>query len=626
MPYFFLALTLSLSTLISATTYFGLHSKFDLFLLWLPLTCAGIITLLLVFYITLDRQRQHRITTEKNNQRLSLLLEHGSSAILLLNQHYEIKYKNDKNAIFDTFIEHKKTPLFKIEKWLALVEEDTQSSIRQSMIDNQAWLGDLQFDAANPDSHFSVSITPILDRFDQLDYFIIRCKDISEHKAIANRLFTREHYNSLTDLPNRQFALQFLQTLIEKSKLHNHSFYILHIDLDRIRYINESLGHQVVDNLLIETAERLRRCVRDTHLLAHLGADEFFIALDQNCCHEEVCIIADAILDQCRRAFHITTNEINISASIGLSQYPKNGRDTATLMRRAEAAMFNAKTKGNDRFCFYEEGLSNQTDRRLDTENQLRHAIERNEFKLHYQPVVDLNNNQLSGVEVLLRWNNADLNNPGPDEFIPIAEQSGQIIAIGNWVLEQACCQAMRWTKAGLPPIKIAVNISSKQFTDGDIVNHVRTILKQSGLPASLLELEITEGVLINDAPNVHEIFHELKSFGVNLSLDDFGTGYASLSYLKRYPFNILKIDRSFVHDIDNNIDDVTLTNAIIVMAHSFKMKVIAEGVENLQQRRLLRERNCDMVQGYLYSPALPAEQFMTWAKNYSETQYSNIP
>jgi predicted signal transduction protein with EAL and GGDEF domain len=230
--------------LISSTTYFGLHSKFDLLLLSLPLICAGIIILLLVFYIALDRrQRQHRKTTEKNNQRL--LLEHGTSASLLLNQHYEIKYKN---VIFDAFIENKKSPLFKIDKWLALVEEDTQSSIRQSMIDNRAWLGNLKFDTINPDSHFSLSITPILDRVHQLDYIIIRCKDISENKAIANRLFTREHYNTLTNFPNRPFLLQFLQTLIEKYKLHNHSFFILHIDLDRIRYSNESLDHQVVGN------------------------------------------------------------------------------------------------------------------------------------------------------------------------------------------------------------------------------------------------------------------------------------------------------------------------------------------------------------------------------------------
>jgi EAL domain-containing protein (putative c-di-GMP-specific phosphodiesterase class I) len=256
-------------------------------------------------------------------------------------------------------------------------------------------------------------------------------------------------------------------------------------------------------------------------------------------------------------------------------------------------------------------------------EHQLRHAITREEFELYYQPVINLRDNQLIGVEVLLRWKNEKLGQPGPDEFILIAEHSGQIVTIGNWVLEQACQQIMTWSRAGFPALNVAVNISSKQFIDGDILASVDHALKQSGLPAAQLELEITEGLLLNDTPAIRDIFKQLKKFGVHLSLDDFGTGYASLSYLKRYPFDTLKIDRSFVKDIDNCQDSITLTNAIIAMAHSFGMRVIAEGVENLNQRRILRERHCDMVQGYLYSPALAADDFLDWAKRYSEMQHS---
>jgi EAL domain-containing protein (putative c-di-GMP-specific phosphodiesterase class I) len=292
-------------------------------------------------------------------------------------------------------------------------------------------------------------------------------------------------------------------------------------------------------------------------------------------------------------------------------------------MRRAEAAMFDAKNQGGGRFSFYSESMSDQADRRLEMEHQLRHAIARNEFELYYQPVINLRDNQLVGVEVLLRWNNENLGQPGPDEFILIAEHSGQIVTIGNWVLEQACQQIMAWSRAGFPALSVAVNISSKQFIDGDILASVGHALKQSGLPAAQLELEITEGLLLNDTPTIREIFKQLKMLGVHLSLDDFGTGYASLSYLKRYPFDTLKIDRSFVKDIDNCQDSITLTNAIVAMAHSFGMRVIAEGVENLNQRRILRDRHCDMVQGYLYSPALPADDFLDWAKRYSEMQHS---
>lgn len=427
----------------------------------------------------------------------------------------------------------------------------------------------------------------------------------------------------LTGLPNRHFALRALQSSIKDVESADHGFILIHVDLDRIRYINDSLGHQVVDKIFIETSERLRRSVHDDQILAHLGADEFLIILNTENCTNEAEILAETLLDRCREPFYINHHEVNISASLGLCKYPDDGADGAILMRRAEAAMFNAKEKGGDRFSFFEEGMSSETERRLEMENHLRHAIERDEFKLYYQPVIDLASNKLRGVEVLLRWQNVELNNPGPDQFIAVAEQSGLIVGIGKWVLEHACKQIVTWSQAGMPPLSVAVNISAKQFIDGDIVENVRYALLQSGLPASQLELEITEGLLINDTPEIRDTFAQLKALGIHLSLDDFGTGYASLSYLKRYPFDTLKIDRSFVHDIDKCNDSVTLTNAIIAMGHSFNMTVIAEGVENLHQRRILRERHCDMVQGFLYSPPLPADQFVAWAKRYAEMQIS---
>jgi len=623
MGYLVLAVSLLMSVALAAASYFGLKTTYQPALLALAVlsSCTLLLSAGFSVYVEILRRRAAWLQTE--NQKLALLLEHGSSAMLLLNTDFVPEYINYRHPTLEKLNAEHSGDLINIQKWKKYLAPETRQRIREAITDGVVWQGELRFDNSERDHYLSTIVSPVLNQAGELNKIVVCCEDISEHKAIADRLFIREHYNVLTGLPNRQFALRSLHAAIDECSAQQQKFILIYIDLDRIRYINESLGHHVVDKILIETAERLRRSVRDEHILAHLGADEFLIILDAGSCHDEASIQVDSLLDRCRASFYIEQHEVTISASIGLSQYPEDGVDANTLMRRAEAAMFDAKNQGGDRFSFYNENMSDQADRRLEMEHQLRHAIARKEFELYYQPVINLRDNQLIGVEVLLRWKNEKLGQPGPDEFILIAEHSGQIVTIGNWVLEQACQQIMAWSRAGFPALNVAVNISSKQFIDGDILTSVDHALKQSGLPAAQLELEITEGLLLNDTPAIRDIFKQLKKFGVHLSLDDFGTGYASLSYLKRYPFDTLKIDRSFVKDIDNCQDSITLTNAIIAMAHSFGMRVIAEGVENLNQRRILRERHCDMVQGYLYSPALAADDFLDWAKRYSEMQHS---
>ncbi|WP_373095492.1 putative bifunctional diguanylate cyclase/phosphodiesterase [Zhongshania sp.] len=623
MGYLALVISLLISVALAAASYFGLKTDYQPAILAFAILTACTLILSFAFCVCLEVSRRRAQELKSESEKLLALLEHGSSAMLLLNANLEAEYINHRHPTLEKRRLEKSQNSIDMKQWEEHVGPETRLRIQEAISDRKIWRGELRFGDSEQADYLSTTISPIFDDDGKLKRIVVCCEDISKHKAIADRLFIREHYNILTGLPNRQFALRSLNTVIEKSALRSNEFILLHIDLDRIRYINESLGHHVVDKIFIETAERLRRCVRDEHILAHLGADEFLIILDKSSCHDEASILAESLLDRCRAPFYIEQHEVTISASIGLSQYPTDGNDGNTLMRRAEAAMFDAKSQGGDRFSFYDESMSSQADRRLEMENQLRHAIARDEFQLHYQPVISLRNNQLVGVEVLLRWQNDELGNPGPDEFIQVAEHSGQIIAIGNWVLEQACQQIVAWSRAGLPALSLAVNISSKQFIDGDILASVSRALNQSGLPAAQLELEITEGLLLNDTPAIRDIFKELKTLGVHLSLDDFGTGYASLSYLKRYPFDTLKIDRSFVHDIDGCEDSITLTNAIIAMAHSFGMRVIAEGVENLNQRRILRERHCDMVQGFLYSPALPAMEFVNWANRYSEMQHS---
>ena len=574
MGYLVLAVSLLMSVALAAASYFGLKTTYQPALLALAVlsSCTLLLSAGFSVYVEILRRRAAWLQTE--NHKLALLLEHGSSAMLLLNNDFVPEYINYRHPTLEKLNAEHSGDLINIQKWKKYLAPETRQRIREAITDGVVWQGELRFDNSERDHYLSTIVSPVLNQAGELNKIVVCCEDISEHKAIADRLFIREHYNVLTGLPNRQFALRSLHAAIDECSAQQQKFILIYIDLDRIRYINESLGHHVVDKILIETAERLRRSVRDEHILAHLGADEFLIILDAGSCHDEASIQVDSLLDRCRAPFYIEQHEVTISASIGLSQYPEDGVDANTLMRRAEAAMFDAKNQGGDRFSFYNENMS-------------------------------------------------DLGQPGPDEFILIAEHSGQIVTIGNWVLEQACQQIMTWSRAGFPALNVAVNISSKQFIDGDILASVDHALKQSGLPAAQLELEITEGLLLNDTPAIRDIFKQLKKFGVHLSLDDFGTGYASLSYLKRYPFDTLKIDRSFVKDIDNCQDSITLTNAIIAMAHSFGMRVIAEGVENLNQRRILRERHCDMVQGYLYSPALAADDFLDWAKRYSEMQHS---
>ncbi|MDF1692467.1 MAG: EAL domain-containing protein [Zhongshania sp.] len=623
MGYLFLAIGLCISVGLSAASYIVLETPYQPALLALATLSACSIFLCFCFCVYLDTLHSKRRANQRENQQLKMLLEHGSSAMLLLNPKLEPEYINHRHATLTKLDVEDPKKLINTHKWKQHVAPETRRRIREAIAEGKAWQGELRFGDSEFDDYLATTITPIYNSRGDLSNIIVCCEDISEHKAIADRLFIREHYNVLTGLPNRQFALRSLSATIDKCAALQQQFMLIYIDLDRIRYINESLGHFVVDKVLIETAERLRLAVPDEQLIAHLGADEFLIILDTSSGNDSARELAEDLLERCRTPFYIEQHEVNISASVGLSQYPADGNDSNTLMRRAEAAMFAAKADSGNRFCFYDESMSHQADRRLDLESHLRHAIARNELELYYQPMINLTNHQLVGVEVLLRWHNSKLGNPAPDEFIPVAEHSGQIIAIGSWVLEQACKQIIAWSQAGLANLNVAVNISNKQFSDGDIVKNVAHALKVSGLPARQLELEITEGLLINDTPTIRRQFKELKSLGIHLSLDDFGTGYASLSYLKRYPFDTLKIDRSFVKDIDHCEDSVALTNAIIAMAHSFKMKVIAEGVENLNQRRILRERHCDMVQGYLYSPALPAGPFLEWAKRYAEMQHS---
>jgi diguanylate cyclase (GGDEF)-like protein len=390
---------------------------------------------------------------------------------------------------------------------------------------------------------------------------------------------------------------------------------VLFIDLDRFKVINDTLGHQVGDQLLIEVAKRLTAAVRESDSVARLGGDEFVIALPDMNTPVDAASVAAKIVESLAEPILVGDHQLHTSPSIGISVYPSDGTDADTIMRNADTAMYHAKALGRNNFQFYAEEMNRNASERLDIENRLRHALARNEFELHYQPQLAIEGTQVIGVEALLRWNPADGRSVSPARFIPIAEDTGMIIAIGEWVLRTACRQVKTWIDAGVPPLRVAVNVSARQLRKQDFPDLVASALADSGLPARLLEIEITESAVMEEPEEACLILNKLKTMGVTLAIDDFGTGYSSLAYLKLFPIDNLKIDRSFVTDIGRHTDDAAIAISTIALAHSLGINVIAEGVETDAQHDLLRSHHCNEVQGFLFSRPLAADDALDFLR-----------
>ena len=382
------------------------------------------------------------------------------------------------------------------------------------------------------------------------------------------------------------------------------------IDLDRFKLINDTLGHSAGDELLKEVAERLKKCVRLSDIVGRLGGDEFIALLPDIEQFEDVIIICKRIYSIFEIPVKLGDHEVSVMTSIGISIYPTDGDDGDTLLRKADVAMYRAKSDGKSCYRFYSESMSHQGSDRLRLENRLRRAVDRGEMYINYQPQVDINTGKICGAEALLRWHDGEHGMISPKEFIPVAEESGLIIPIGEWILRTACTHAKSWQDKGLNCVKLSVNISLRQFIQKDFAHMVGRILKETGLDANYLELELTESVVMDNAEAVVKILGELKETGVRLAIDDFGTGYSSLIYLKLMPIDIIKIDQSFVRDMAVNVNDAAICDAIIRLAKSLNLEVIAEGVETMEQLELLKRLDCCNIQGYVVSKPLKAEDF----------------
>ena len=463
-------------------------------------------------------------------------------------------------------------------------------------------------DARGTEVPVEISLAPI-ETGDGL-LFANALRDITDRKLAEAKLVQQANFDNLTGLPSRLLANDRLSQALARAHRNSKVIAVMFLDIDRFKNVNDTLGHSVGDTLLTEVASRILGCVRESDTVARLGGDEFLVVLPDldNLAASE--IVADQILSALSEPFDLDNRQLFVSASIGITGFPMDSRDRDVLLRNADAAMYRAKEEGRNTYRFYTAEMNEQLRSRVEMEEQLRYAIARGELYLDFQPQLDLQHDRLLGAEALLRWHNVRLGQIPPDRFIPLAEETGLIHVIGEWVLQQACAQAAAWQTLSESAIRVAVNVSALQFKRGDLRDVVARVLQQTGLPAALLELELTERVLVEDSANAKRALAELKEMGVRLSLDDFGTGYSSLGYLKWFPCDVLKIDRTFISGITENKDDAALCRAILAMGGSLNMTVIAEGVETAEQLAFLAAHGVDAVQGYYVSRPMAAAAF----------------
>lgn len=453
--------------------------------------------------------------------------------------------------------------------------------------------------------HLNMTHTPVFVDQQITGVFMIM-RDITNKKEYEAKINYLAFHDSLTGLPNRRFVEQKLDQVIMEAQKTHQQVYVLFLDLDHFKLVNDSLGHDFGDLLLQEASLRLQECVGKKGTVSRLGGDEFMVILT-DVTEREVSSVANEINQRIEQAFFIHGHEMYITTSIGISRYPEDGQDRSVLMRNADAAMYAAKEKGKNSFHLYVQNLEQAVNDKMNIQNELNRALARQEFLLHYQPQVCAKSGAIVGVEALIRWDHPERGLLLPDQFISVAEETGLIVPIGEWVLRTACKQNKQWQEQGLIPLRVAVNLSARQFLKQDFTQMVTEILDQTGLAPDYLELEITESSMI-DVQRATQVLKELKQLGVCVAIDDFGTGYSSLYYLKEFPLNRLKIDRSFVRDMIEQPSNQAIVSTIISMAHHLQLRVIAEGVETKEELAFLQDHLCEEVQGYLFSRPLPSE------------------
>ncbi|MDT4288381.1 EAL domain-containing protein [Methylomonas sp. MO1] len=456
-----------------------------------------------------------------------------------------------------------------------------------------------------------LSVSAVRDENNRVTHYVGVFSDISQLKDAVARLEFLAHHDPLTSLPNRLLLFARLEHCIGLSRRERKAAALLMLDLDRFKDVNDSFGHLAGDELLQQVAAKLSSRLRGIDTVTRLGGDEFAILLEDLAHPQDAALVAAEIIESLNEPWRLSNgSEVRVGVSIGISLLPEHGNSSEELLQHADAALYRAKAEGRGNFKYFSEDLTQAALRRINLESLLRRALRRQELLVYYQPQVDISTGRIIGAEALLRWHHAEEGVIPPSQFIPVAEEIGLIAEIGEWVLKEVCRQGRRWLDAGLAPIKLAVNLSPHQLRHGDIAASIAAILSQTGFPPELLELELTESALMERETEVVLVLCKLQALGVRLAIDDFGTGYSSLAYLKHFPLDILKIDKTFIDDIPQLEDDKEIASAIIGMGHTLRLQVLAEGVETQEQLDFLQEHGCDFYQGYLKSPALAAAEF----------------
>ncbi|MEJ2143223.1 MAG: EAL domain-containing protein [Gammaproteobacteria bacterium] len=436
-----------------------------------------------------------------------------------------------------------------------------------------------------------------------------------ERKRSEERLAYLAQYDPLTGLPNRALFHDRMMAAMRHAERHNSVTALLFLDLDHFKDINDTLGHTAGDELLKDVAKRLQGCIREEDTIARLGGDEFTVILQDISHREDAAEVAEKILATLSKPFILKDEKVFVTISIGIAGYPSCGKNAEALIQNADTALYRAKSEGRNNYKFFETEMNMAVSDRMTMINDLRHAVHKKDFILFYQPLIDTSSNKVTGVEALLRWHHPERGLIPAKDFVPLLEETGLIISVGEWVLNEACRQNMLWQQDGLPPVYVSVNLSVRQFHKCDLVNMVVNTLKKNQLDPHLLQLEVTESILMDNTKRTLEALDKLRKLGVRLAIDDFGTGYSSISYLKEYPFNILKFDQSFVQDMEHSINGAAIVAAVINLGHSINMSVVAEGVETHHQLNMLNERGCDHIQGHLFAHPMSAKNFTQWMK-----------
>jgi diguanylate cyclase (GGDEF)-like protein len=489
------------------------------------------------------------------------------------------------------------------------IKDGTKSGASFPLYARGQVVGMLVFVATEKDT-FTPEFAELLQRLaDNVSFALENFARVDEKAQADQRIEYLASHDSLTNLPNREMFNGMLRRAIDAAQRYERRFAVLFIDLDRFKIINDSLGHDAGDMLLVEIGERLRKALRSSDVVARLGGDEFVVILEEAAEQHEVERIATELLSVLSQPMQLSGHECHTTASIGIAMYPSDGSDLQTLTKNADMAMYLAKEDGKNGFRFFTKEIKSQSIERLTLESALRRALERDQFSLHYQPKIDMVSGQITGVEALLRWNHPELGLVSPGQFIPLAEETGLIVPIGRWVLKEACAQNMAWQRRGLRPVTMAVNLSPRQFADVHLLHDVDEALLASGMSPVLLQLEVTESMVMRNVSRAIKVLDAIQSRGIRLAIDDFGTGYSSMSLMKQFPIDTIKIDRSFVRDLPIDTEDQAIAQAIISMGKALGMTVIAEGVETVEQEAFLRSHACDEMQGFLFSKPLPARE-----------------